>query len=179
MIGIRIVRGLLIFGSDHHDIFTRGDNRAGIFRRDVEFSVGGSNHAHQHLPIFQSDVQRIRGGDCRDRVPRNGDLAGEFGFQDEILAVVLDDAAGEPVAILHGYLIGQKNRGKRKEEQEANGHIHLVYGDGTEAGTSALLGQQPGSQQFFDDHYVAPRSIELAVAPVHADFPESERPGHS
>ena len=55
--------------------------------------------------MLKDDVDRLVGPDRLDLIPGNGDDAKLVGLDRDVLAILLDDAAGRTVAVLHHDLV--------------------------------------------------------------------------
>ena len=85
----------------------RRRNSTGIFRRNLKFSVRGADRSRDHTSIRKSDVQRLRRNDAGHRVPRNCDVAGKLGLDEQRLGLIigLDDRAGQAISVLQRHLV--------------------------------------------------------------------------
>src|ERR1035441_10281039 len=77
----------------------------GILGGHFHFPVGGGKGSLHGFAIRQDDVDRLVGPYRLYLVPGCGDDAEMVGLDGEVLAVLFDDAAGDPVTVLHHHLI--------------------------------------------------------------------------
>lgn len=89
---------------------------SGIRSLNVKLSVDSFDIAHQHLAVFSRQVKRLAGGYFRNGIPLDLYFAREFGFQGESLAIRIDDAACQSVAILQNDLVSEKLRAEEHHD---------------------------------------------------------------
>ena len=92
---------------------------AGILGGHRQLAVIGGDGPDDNLPAFCSHVERLARFNLLHEVPFNGQGVGIIRLYDQRLGVGADDGAGDPIAILQSYLVGENRRRQNRDQQQS------------------------------------------------------------
>ena len=119
---LQALPGMLLGGVAHGADLSE---RRGL-ARNLQRLTGGGDLAGHALAAGELDREDLVGADAANGGPRHGDLAEKFTFEGELGVILLNDGAGDGVAVLQDNLVSVE-RGKEGEEAKRQSQETLVH----------------------------------------------------